>query len=219
MTMFVDDKTGMVCRGGTMDLYVIQEQRAYAPLELGPGDHVIDIGANIGAFAMVAAAQCKTVVCYEPESDNYAMLEANTDGDNDRVHLYRTAVVGDGQPSTVPIYINSLTNKGSHCLRPTRGREHVTVPAMGFRDVLRADPAATVLKVDIEGGEYDLPWEALRDTLISRAAVELHMQPPGWRDNARALKAWFVSNGWRQMTPTNITAKNWHVMGVWHRAP
>jgi FkbM family methyltransferase len=50
-----------------------------------PGDTVIDVGANIGAFALRAAEMAEddlTIFCFEPSPDTYQALRANFDGNS-----------------------------------------------------------------------------------------------------------------------------------------
>lgn len=42
-----------------------------------PGETLFDIGANIGLYTLLAAKKRLTVVAFEPESQNYAVMNAN----------------------------------------------------------------------------------------------------------------------------------------------
>lgn len=68
-------------RQGTDDLAMaalsvdpLQATRFFRP---APGDTVIDVGANIGGYALRAALVAKTVIAIEPEPNNFRQLREN----------------------------------------------------------------------------------------------------------------------------------------------
>lgn len=69
-------------REGTFDTGIIQEV-AYDPfyamscLFIGEDSVVIDVGAHIGAFSVLAAARGARVVALEPVQENFQLLEEN----------------------------------------------------------------------------------------------------------------------------------------------
>jgi fibrillarin-like rRNA methylase len=59
-----------------------------------PGDHVLDIGANIGFYAKILSGfvgEKGKVYCFEPDSTNYKYLVRNTNGHNN-IKLFNLAV-------------------------------------------------------------------------------------------------------------------------------
>lgn len=61
---------------------LLQEVEEYFTLgvKVSPGDTVLDIGANVGAFSLRVAEQCQgdvTLLCFEPSPDTYAALRKN----------------------------------------------------------------------------------------------------------------------------------------------
>jgi FkbM family methyltransferase len=123
----------------------------------GHGDIVVDIGANIGAFAMLAASRGARVRSYEPHPDSFAHMERNTA--KWRVECHRAAVTTE-HADTVQLYLgprdtrNTLLGKDAKSARELD--EQVEVPAIPLAEVLR-DPV-DLLKLDVEGGEFDLLW-------------------------------------------------------------
>ena len=60
--------------------YVIHEifyKKVYGALSIRRGDVVLDCGANIGIFTLYALKSCSFVVCVEPLSHNFCVLQRN----------------------------------------------------------------------------------------------------------------------------------------------
>lgn len=165
-------------RENTLDEFVLKEvltARTYsAKITLSPSDIWLDIGANIGAFTVSIAQRVKRVFCYEPDADNFALLEENLKLNGCRnVVATRAAVVANDRP-IVNFYLNTGKNKGAHSLYARRGRERVTVPAVSIASVLRrARP--TKIKLDAEGAESELLPE-IDLSRIKELIFEYHRQ-------------------------------------------
>jgi FkbM family methyltransferase len=150
----------------------------FAGLEPTPGDLVVDIGANIGLFALWAARRGASVVAYEAAESTVAHLRANTQGHPSITPIW-AAVVGTKTENTVRLYL--------HDERSTRhtllGREigsgellgrYTDVPAIAIADVL-SEPC-DLLKIDCEGGEFEIFSEISIATLrkARRIILEFH---------------------------------------------
>jgi FkbM family methyltransferase len=64
----------------TPELLLEVEEYFTVGTRLRPGDTVIDAGANMGAFALLAAQRCAgdiRLLCFEPSPETYRALEAN----------------------------------------------------------------------------------------------------------------------------------------------
>ena len=71
------------CRPWTYDQFIVDEvfeKWVYNDLTLNEDDIVLDIWANIWAFACYAAPKVKKVVAFEPERENFKQLVINTEG-------------------------------------------------------------------------------------------------------------------------------------------
>jgi FkbM family methyltransferase len=195
-------------RPGTLDEWIVEEQRYYDPLGIRPGDRVLDLGGHIGAFAARAAAFGGTVTSIEADPENFALFVENTR--NLPVTGIHAAVVPSAQ-ETVKLYRETGENTGKHSLHIKRGRQAIDVPALPWAAVADLGPF-DVAKCDIEGAEYHVPiWE-----LEPRAlAVELHLHPRGWRDAAAELVAQIERTGYRAVREPRIGSENWHTLGIW----
>lgn len=119
---------------------------------------VLDIGANIGAFARWASARWPkaTLTCYEPHPDNFDLLKSTIDRikRTDAV-LVNKAVVHTTQASGAGETLNlriGRNNCGEHSLMDTGEQTMQSVPVQFI--CANELPAADVLKLDTEGCEY-----------------------------------------------------------------
>lgn len=121
------------------------------------GQVVVDIGANIGAFSkqclQLGAAH---VISYEPEPHNWELLQRNVGGD---VEAHNLAV------STKKEIRLSDDAGGSHQVK-TGG---TVCKAVTLDEVLEPLDHVGVLKIDIEGGEYDI-LTAASDQVLDKVA-------------------------------------------------
>lgn len=142
----------------------IDEQGTWEPFEttvfsrvLRPDDVVLDLGANIGWFSVIA---CKClgeggqVFSFEPDPQNARLLRINTalaDVGN-RVSIFNAAV--SDTEGRLPLY-KSESNRGDHRLfADAEAREHVEVAVTTLdRFFENADRLPTVVKSDTQGSE------------------------------------------------------------------
>jgi FkbM family methyltransferase len=140
--------------------------------EIAAGERVVDGGANVGAFAILAACAGAEVVAYEPHPPTFAALESNTAGL--AVRCVRAALVGEAPADGTVAFTAGAS-------ADTQGRvggdgPSLEVPAVTLADAIgdRCD----LLKLDCEGAEFELlaatPVEILGRA--GRIACEVH----GW---------------------------------------
>jgi FkbM family methyltransferase len=74
-------------RPGTSDERVLREvietrayRRASAGFDVEAGEHWLDLGANIGAFAVYCKLRGATAECYEPDPGSFSLLTRNAAG-------------------------------------------------------------------------------------------------------------------------------------------
>lgn len=142
------------------------------------GDRVVDVGANIGVFALWAARRGARVVSYEPAPETFSCLARNVNGH--AVRAVRAAVVGSGYGrSTVSLFLHpERSTRNSVFAREIESGVELTdaveVPAVPLEEVLR--DGCDLLKVDCEGAEFEMfdqtSDQALRKA--SRILLEFH---------------------------------------------
>lgn len=183
-------------RHHTGDIMVLDEifsQGEYEPprearlglAKLPPEPRVLDLGANIGLFGAWVLAQLPgaTIVAVEADPENAAVhrrtIEANALGD-------RWQLV-EGFAATKPGVIPFKAGLHATSQRAEAGEEAVDVAAV---DVLPRVEAADLVKIDVEGAEWDL----LADPRFARAqpqviVLEYHEQGCPGPDPAGAAEA------------------------------
>lgn len=143
--------------------------------EVRPDDTVVDIGANIGCFALHASRCAAHVHAFEPERDNFRLLGRNLRSSAVvNVTATRAAVMGKG--GTTRLW--TAREGGYH----STTRNHNTagafqdVPAVTLASILDPLACCHLLKIDCEGAEYDilgaLPPQYFRR--IHRIVMETH---------------------------------------------
>lgn len=145
------------------------------------GERVVDGGANVGAFSVLAARTGARVTAYEPHPDNFRHLEQNT-AELD-VRCVRAALVGDAEQSTATL----ASGGGSHTHHHLGddSDQTLTVPAVPLADAIGS--GCDLLKLDVEGTEFDLLLHTADDVLgrARRIACEVHP----WAGDAARLGA------------------------------
>ena len=130
---------------------------------LRPGDSFLDIGANYGSFALIAAhivGPTGRVHAFEPQPRLAACLRRSADlnGFAGRLTVHQLALTGE--PGEVTFYVpDQSTGKASlhegYAAKAAGGRRELTVRTAALDNVL-ADtelPGRLVAKLDVEGGE------------------------------------------------------------------
>ena len=140
------------------------------------GWRVVDVGANIGVFALWAERLGASVTAYEPEPGTYASLVANVKGR--RISPTQAALVGQAVPA-VRLYLSDLdstrnTVVGKEIESGEELHEFVDVPTVTLVDVVGA--GCDLLKLDCEGAEFDALLGADDETLrrAQRIILEFH---------------------------------------------
>lgn len=153
-------------RPGTSDLKSINEvvaRRGYARHGFVPaaGEHWLDLGSNIGAFAVWAASHDKSirVDAYEPDPTMCELIERNARANkvHKQITVHQGAVVADRRKEVVlhcnvargNVWRNSIE-------RDWRGSEDIVVPTVPLKDVLALIGDNTWWKMDIEGTEMPI---------------------------------------------------------------
>ncbi len=129
-------------------------------IDIKPGDIVIDVGAHIGMFSLLAAfCGARKVYAYEPEPNNFDMLKKNIheNGYDDVIIPINKAVSDKKGKLTLQYHLGMLKNTGKLSTHYLGGDEaQITVPSVRLDDELLKIGTCNFLKMDCEGAEYDI---------------------------------------------------------------
>jgi FkbM family methyltransferase len=167
---------------------LIREDYLRGLVALREGDRVIDIGANIGAFTVLAASKVGPkgqVYAFEPDPQVCDRLKQNLRLNGlENVTVYEGAV---GAKSGHAVFYQHQKNAYSSLHDAVDGRvqEHkqsFQVTLVGIREVIKMvglPSGIALLKVDCEGSEYDIfnAMDADSAAHIQQISMELHPTP------------------------------------------
>ena len=185
--------------------------REYHPpgYEIGPDDTVIDVGGNIGAFAVPAAtaAHSGRVIAVEPDDGNHRLLTENLRRNGCRnAVIVHSAVTGSGGA----VRLVTEADSSGHRVEAGHGPGKM-VPAVRLADLFdeygieRCD----FLKLDCEGAEYGIltSFPAEYFARIRRIAMEYHAESAHKRERAEALIHQLRENRFRIDRYTEVTGE------------
>lgn len=156
--------------GSSGTIVVIFIKKDYGEIP-APESTVIDIGANIGVYALYASQRRGThVYAYEPMSDNFTLLKENIEinGLSSKVIPFQLAISGARERRTLYLGTSPM-----HSFLPDKeapfhanfsdhlkhlNQKSVEVECISLKDVFDTNniQCCDILKIDCEGGEYDI---------------------------------------------------------------
>jgi FkbM family methyltransferase len=160
-------------------------------LAITAGDRVLDIGGNIGTFAVFAASHGARVVTIEPDAENLALLRHNL-ALNDMaasVTVIEAALTPHGNVTV----LHKASEGGYHTTNASRyagardfSQQRSVIGIRLETALSRLGGRCALLKIDCEGAEFEAiaacPLVALRQ--IDQIAMEYHTSD---RDTVRAM--------------------------------
>jgi len=137
--------------------------------------HVIDIGANIGAFGMLAACKGATkVICVEPIAHVHQILSQNIAC----AHLHDVikpvqAAVTSHADQTITMWVPDKTSRSSVFTNQGAPQQVSTVT---LEQLMSQTEGEVFLKLNCEGAEYDILMTAQDHIMqrVSHVALEIH---------------------------------------------
>jgi len=138
---------------------------------------VIDIGANIGNFALYAASRWPeaSIHAYEPAPENFARLKRNVSLSGPSRIICHSAAVGARSGSTT-LYLKA--DPGWHSIWEDGAETAITVPVTTLANIANQldGQSIDILKLDCEGAEYGIldGTESLLREHVHQIAMEYH---------------------------------------------
>jgi FkbM family methyltransferase len=133
-----------------------------------PGMTIVDIGAHIGYYTLLAAKQAGPhgkVYAFEPEPKNFALLSKNITANNaNTIKTFNTAL--SDQSGTRELFIEKY-NKGHHSFaKNVNTVETIRVTTTTLDETMKnnGSPEINILKIDVEGAE-PIVLRGMRETI------------------------------------------------------
>ncbi len=209
-------------RPNTTDIKVIDEvlkRNVYEKKKLNfflePGERWLDLGGNIGTFALLVLSRGGSVVSCEPELDNLGLmiknLKHNFPQDNRWKIIPKAVIIGIKKQ--VDLYLcKGEYNKYRHTIYPKRGRKKVKVDSIDIRKILKNDNFDAI-KIDIEGAEIDI-LENMKpndfkgiNKLVYEYSFDIDSSIPRFLDIIDKLKLIFSVVSYSKVNPNELEYK------------
>lgn len=186
---------------GSRPSYVLgiaeREMQQFFASHIRPGDQVLDVGANIGFFTLVASAltgPTGRVASFEPHPDNAEALRRNVTANQlNQVEVVEAAVSDRNGESG--LHLNTSDQVAS--LVVARTNETVSVQTVTVdAEIQRLDLRPAFVKIDVEGHE-DAVVRGMTETLRTVRPIvvcEVHTNEPSF---AHPVPAMLKAAGYR----------------------
>lgn len=160
--------------------------------DIGSGDRVLDIGANIGAFCIRAARMSRHVTAVEPVTTGLLAENIRLNGADVRV---LPVALGDGNPAEI-----------------SWGPDSAVVPTFTLAGLIDLAGGCDFLKCDCEGAEWTIDPRDLAG--VRRIEMELHQPPIGPLPAGRLLD--YLTGNYEVVIDRNPVHAPLGQMGVLH---
>ena len=156
-------------------VWLIQEYTDNS-FSINSDDIIIDVGAHIGLFALLASQFCKDgkIFCYEPIKENYKLLIENIEINKIR-NIFPNNLAVTKETSRVKIFLND--DQSGHSMF-IQNNNFVEVNSKSLSDIFSDNGIneCDFLKLDCEGAEYEIIESLSPDlfTKISKTVIEYH---------------------------------------------
>lgn len=153
------------------DVYGLSSYLNHRRLQISEGNVVVDVGVHIGSFLILAARKGAFVYSYEPDPDNYELLEINI-ALNKLENLITPKNYAVMDYNGISKLYKCPTNFGGHSLFYNKVRIlEINVNVLKFED--EKIPIIDFLKLDCEGGEESIILNSNLSN-VRQIAMEYH---------------------------------------------
>jgi FkbM family methyltransferase len=193
-------------RGALFNPEYNREELDFLRSHIPPGGVAVDVGANVGTFALPLARHVGPtglVIAIEPHPVTHARLAFNRDASAlPQVKLF--AVAAGDSDGEVMIETDGVNLGASHIVVGAAGSEAIKVPSLRLQAILEQAGATRIdaLKIDVEGFEDRVLTCFFRhapDLLWPRAVVIEHLSRDEWQNDCLAD---MIGRGYREIGRT-----------------
>ena len=183
-------------REGTSDLKTFEEvvvrnvyEKKY--FKIKGGESWIDLGGNVGAFALNAISKGAKVDIYEPDPFNCKMIEKNLKANNFDANINQVAVVANDKKK-MTMFVGNNMQVWRNSLYKNWGNQKFTVNCIHHSEVIKETSA---VKMDIEGAEMPILEDMLKfpKKMVFEWSFDIDPNINRYRDMVKSL-AYIYSN-------------------------
>lgn len=141
---------------------------------------IIDIGGNIGAFALYAAISSKNSVIYsyEPTPDSYNLMVENIKINKFEKRIFPFNFAVGSRSEEKKLYLSSIGSAKNSLLCEENHQKSIDITCITMNDIFSSNKIneCDLLKYDCEGSEYDILLNTPLDILngIKEIRMEYH---------------------------------------------
>lgn len=211
--------TKFLIRTNSLDKFIINEtwqNNIYSSgdFSIKPKDIVVDLGAQIGDFAIYAAKKAYQgkVYAYEPFKLNYSLLKKNKYLNKvNNLFIYNLGLSNKNGKEKLFI---SKSNTGGHSSIESNSNKFVFFKTTTLNKALKKSKKVDLLKIDTEGAEYKILLSTSSKTLnkIKKIALEYHDFFEG--NDYQELTSFLIKNGFAVKIEGNILIRLFFKQGI-----
>lgn len=123
---------------------------------LGSGDRLVNVGANVGSYALIAAHRGADVLCVEANPANAARLAENAAGNGLGARIMLVLGVCGPSEQAQPVALASQTAGTADIGVGEDGRHSIWLPGVTLDGLGELHGWPTHLLIDVDGGELDV---------------------------------------------------------------
>jgi FkbM family methyltransferase len=162
--------------------YVPNPGEYFGFLDVKPDDVVLDIGMNVGAFAVAAANKGARVIGYEPDPETYEIALENFKNNNLTGITHLAGVAGHNHESV--LYLDIPERNYSAFNTTVKGglqgensdTKSVPIKLIDINDILK-EYKPNKIKIDAEGAEWDIIMAVQDWYNAEKLVLECHSVP------------------------------------------
>jgi FkbM family methyltransferase len=182
--LLLNRQDAAICAAIRFGIYEIGSRAVFSKL-IHKGATVVDVGAHVGLYSVLAEQAGAVVYAFEPAGDNYDILRKNM-----KARPYKVAL---GDKNACSKFYLHPSNKGKHALKATEqhtGYEEVDERTLDTLVDTIPIPSLDVLKIDAEGYEPEVFAGARRtiERFKPHILFELAPQRAGATENFSILR-------------------------------
>jgi FkbM family methyltransferase len=189
-------------RSQTMDDWIFNEvyvENSYEVDTFNEHDVVIDIGGHAGYFSKLCMDKgCKNIFAYEAEPNNYSLMRSNLSNYN-HFAAYNLAVWKTSNDYLEFYTLPNKPNTGLNSFYKTHFEEGQFVPiqveTISLDDILFKFQKVKLLKLDVEGSEYEILMNSKLLHKVEKIVGEYHNGMTPY--NEEILFKYLKSNGFK----------------------